>query len=195
MRSASAPRWRRRNVSDGFPAQTRNCKSPTCSQTPASHSTVLRISLQFNPQPLPTRRWNDERWRICAPKVRDRAESSITTAMHHAAGLASRWGALFGHMHRLVHSERFRCSTEETATLGSEYAQRENEANVFAATLLTPLDDFRAQIGGRRDRPNFDGLGACANRYDVSLIAATLRWLQYTSRRNVLAVSRDGFIL
>lgn len=105
-------------------------------------------------------------------------------------------GHEFGHylLHREAYPEGFQCSTEDMATWESEYAQRENEANLFAATLLMPLDDFRAQIDDRH-RPDFDGLGACADRYDVSLIAATLRWLQYTSRRCMLVVSRDGFIL
>jgi len=105
-------------------------------------------------------------------------------------------GHEFGHylLHRKTYPEGFQCSTEDMATWESEYAQRENEANVFAATLLMPLDDFRTQIDVRH-RPTFDELGGCAERYDVSLIAATLRWLQYTARRCVLVVSRDGFIL
>jgi hypothetical protein len=57
-----------------------------------------------------------------------------------------------------------------------------------------PLDDFRNQIDAK-NRPSLDNLGGCADRYEVSLIAATLRWLQYTTRRSVLVVSRDGFIL
>lgn len=105
-------------------------------------------------------------------------------------------GHEFGHylLHREAYPEGFQCTTEDMATWASEYAQRENEANIFAATLLMPLDDFRAQIDDRQF-PDFDVLGACADRYDVSLIAATLRWLQYTSRRCVLVVARDGFIL
>ena len=35
-------------------------------------------------------------------------------------------------------------------------------------------------------------LSQCAERYEVSLIAATLRWLAYTERRAVLVLSRDG---
>lgn len=35
----------------------------------------------------------------------------------------------------------------------------------------------------------------CADRYEVSLIASILRWLQYTERRSILVISRDGFIL
>jgi hypothetical protein len=38
-------------------------------------------------------------------------------------------------------------------------------------------------------------LRACAERYRVSLIAAVLRWLDYTEKRAVLVVSREGFIL
>ena len=38
-------------------------------------------------------------------------------------------------------------------------------------------------------------LAACAERYNVSLIAATLKWLEYTERRAVIVVSRDDFIL
>ncbi len=34
-----------------------------------------------------------------------------------------------------------------------------------------------------------------SDRYRVSLIAAVLRWLEYTNRRAVLVVSREGFIL
>jgi Zn-dependent peptidase ImmA (M78 family) len=105
-------------------------------------------------------------------------------------------GHEFGHylLHREAYPNGFQCSSEDMGTWESEYAQRENEANIFAATLLMPFDDFRAQIDAKK-RPGFDDLGACASRYDVSLIAATLRWLQYTSRRSILVVSRDGFVL
>lgn len=105
-------------------------------------------------------------------------------------------GHEFGHylLHREAYPQGFQCSTEDMATWESEYAQRENEANLFAATLLMPFDDFRSQIDAQR-QPDFDELGACADRYDVSLIAATLRWLQYTSQRSMLVISRDGFIL
>ena len=52
------------------------------------------------------------------------------------------------------------------------WSVRTKSANVFAATLLMPLDDFRRQIG-QRTRPTLDDIGGCANRYDVSLTAAT----------------------
>jgi hypothetical protein len=105
-------------------------------------------------------------------------------------------GHEFGHylLHRLAYPKGFQCSSEDMASWDSEYGQLEHQANEFAATLLMPLDDFRSQVDARA-RPSLDDLGACADRYDVSLIAATLRWLQYTDRRAILVISKDGFIL
>jgi hypothetical protein len=102
----------------------------------------------------------------------------------------------FGHylLHRQAYPDGFQCSSEDMARWESQYGQLEQEANAFAAALLMPLDDFREQIDSKY-RPTLDELGRCAARYDVSLIAATLRWLHYTERRAVLVVSRDGFIL
>jgi hypothetical protein len=62
------------------------------------------------------------------------------------------------------------------------------------AYLLMPLDDFRRQIPADAD-PTLDDLSAAAERYGVSLIACVLRWLEYTTRRSMLVISRDGFIL
>ena len=68
----------------------------------------------------------------------------------------------------------------------------EHEADQFAANLLMPLNDFRRQIPARA-APNFDDLSDVANRYGVSLTAATLRWLEYTETRALLIVSNEGF--
>jgi hypothetical protein len=65
---------------------------------------------------------------------------------------------------------------------------------VFAANLLMPLDDYRRQVDASA-KVDLDMISHCADRYRVSLIAALLRWLEYTARRAVLVVSRDGFIL
>ena len=56
-----------------------------------------------------------------------------------------------------------------------------------------PLDDFRKQVSPQ-DKPDFDLLGNCADRYEVSLVAAILRWLRYTERRALLVTSVDGFV-
>ncbi|MEI4195908.1 ImmA/IrrE family metallo-endopeptidase [Roseovarius sp. E0-M6] len=101
----------------------------------------------------------------------------------------------FGHylLHRQDHPDGIQCSTEDMERWDSKYRQIEKEANEFAANLLMPLDDFRRQIAPKA-RPDLETLGVCADSYGVSLIAATLRWLQYTERRAVLVKSIDGFI-
>lgn len=102
----------------------------------------------------------------------------------------------FGHylLHRLKYPDGITCGEQDMAAWDSDYRQVESQANDFAANLLMPFDDFRRQIDVRT-KPDLDALGMCAERYDVSFMASTLRWLQYTERRSVLVVSRDGFIL
>jgi hypothetical protein len=102
----------------------------------------------------------------------------------------------FGHflLHRLAYPDGFRCGEQDFVRWDSEYRQIEQQANTFAANLLMPLDDFRRQIAATA-KIDLDMIYHCADRYRVSLIAATLRWLSYTEKRAVLVVSRDGFIL
>lgn len=102
----------------------------------------------------------------------------------------------FGHylLHRLAYPDGMRCGSQDVVRWDSGYRQVEHQANVFAANLLMPLDDYRRQIDAAA-AVDIDILTGCANRYEVSLIAATLRWLEYTERRAVLVVSRDGFVL
>ena len=42
---------------------------------------------------------------------------------------------------------------------------------------------------------DLDLLGHCADRYGVSLTAATLKWLEFTEQRALLVAAREGFIL
>jgi hypothetical protein len=102
----------------------------------------------------------------------------------------------FGHylIHRLTYPDGIQCGEQDVVRWDSEYGQIEHQANVFSAGLLMPLDDFRRQLP-ERDKVDLDMISGCADRYRVSLIAAVLRWLQYTARRAVLVVSRDGYIL
>ena len=69
----------------------------------------------------------------------------------------------------------------------------EAEADVFASTLLMPIDDFRRQIDN--DLVDLELLAVCATRYGVSLTAAVLKWLEFTPQRAVLVMSRDGYVL
>lgn len=100
----------------------------------------------------------------------------------------------FGHylMHRSLLPNGIECG-EEAVTF-RDGAALEAEADEFAAYLLMPLDDFRRQIPADAE-PGLDDLSAAAERYGVSLIACVLRWLEYTNRRSMLVISRDGFIL
>jgi hypothetical protein len=102
----------------------------------------------------------------------------------------------FGHylIHRHNYPDGIRCGVQDVVRWDSEYGQVEHQANVFAANLLMPLDDYRRQIDAK-SKIDLNMLSHAAARYDVSLIAAILRWLKYTSRRTVLVVSKDGFIL
>lgn len=102
----------------------------------------------------------------------------------------------FGHylLHRLKYPNGFECGQQKIARWDSEYGQVEHQANVFAANLLMPLDDFRRVVPSDA-KIDLDVIRACAERYRVSLVAATLRWLNYTQKRAILVVSRDGFIL
>jgi hypothetical protein len=102
----------------------------------------------------------------------------------------------FGHylLHRTAFPDGIECGEQDMVRWDAEYRLIESQANEFAAALLMPLDDFRRRIDPRA-KPTLEDIGACADRYGVSLIAATLRWLQYTERRSLLVVSRDGYIL
>lgn len=102
----------------------------------------------------------------------------------------------FGHylLHRHAYPDGFQCGQQQIVRWDSEYGQVEHQANVFAANFLMPLDDFRRQIPDDV-KVDIDMLRACAERYNVSLIAAVLRWLSYTRKRAILVVSRDGYIL
>lgn len=101
----------------------------------------------------------------------------------------------FGHylVHRLTHPEGIECGEKDVVRWDSAYGQIEHQANVFAANLLMPLDDYRRLIPANA-RIDMDMIAAATDRYEVSLTAAILRWLDYTERRAVLVVSRDGFI-
>jgi Zn-dependent peptidase ImmA (M78 family) len=100
-------------------------------------------------------------------------------------------GHEFGHYlaHRHLLPDGIQC--DDKAVIQRSGFGIEKEADEFAAYLLMPFDDFRGRISAA-DKPGIDEISACAERYGVSLIAATLRWLEYTDRRAVFVVSRDG---
>lgn len=98
--------------------------------------------------------------------------------------------------HYILHRQgrdTFECSEDDMLRWESEAKRIEAEADVFASYLLMPIDDFQRQVRG--DLVDLEVLDKCAKRYGVSLTAATLKWLEFTSQRAVLVVSRDGYVL
>jgi len=96
----------------------------------------------------------------------------------------------FGHyiLHR-HQQDIFECGDGDIETGDNNERDIEAEADLFASTLLMPLDDFRRQVDGQPI--SFDLLGHCADRYGVSLTAAALRWTEIAPKRAVLVASRD----
>ena len=100
----------------------------------------------------------------------------------------------FGHyMLHTDQQDRFECRGDDIETGDNNGREIETAADLFASTLLMPLDDFRKQVAGQQ--AGFDLLGHCADRYGVSLTAAALRWTEIAERRAVLVASRDDYML
>lgn len=68
----------------------------------------------------------------------------------------------------------------------------ELEADRFASYLLMPLNDFRTQTA--RQTMTLDLLRHCADRYEVSLTAAALKWLESTSQCAAVVIATNGFV-
>jgi len=95
--------------------------------------------------------------------------------------------------HYILHRhqrEEFFCNKDDMLNW-SDDENIEAQADLFASYLLMPLNDFRQQIDGEI---NLGSLGHCADRYGVSLTAAILKWLSYTSVKAILIMSNDGFM-
>ena len=146
--------------------------------------------------------------------VRGEALPGFDGALYRAPAGKKGWGIFYNHaiqstgrvnftlahelghylLHRLAYPDGIRCGEQDVVRWDSAYGQVEHQANVFAANVLMPLDDFRKLIQPRA-KITLEMVSAAADRYRVSLVAAILRWLSFTERRAVLVVSRDGYIL
>jgi Zn-dependent peptidase ImmA (M78 family) len=102
--------------------------------------------------------------------------------------LGHEWGHYLCHRHHKPAG--FECG--ESDVLGGS-RQQELEADQFASYLLMPLDDYRNQVGNQR--MTLDLLKHCADRYDVSLTATALKWLESTSLCAAVVVATNGFVL
>jgi hypothetical protein len=101
----------------------------------------------------------------------------------------------FGHylLHRTLR-DTFQCGQAEMMDYDSLESKRlEAQANTFASYLLMPRKDFEAQIKGHE--MSFELLGHCAERYQTSMTATVLKWLEFTEESAMLVVAdHDEFI-
>ncbi len=93
-------------------------------------------------------------------------------------------------VHRTLKTE-FVCTGNDMDDWQAVDRNIETEADLFAANLLMPLDDFKTRIDN--DDP-FRNISECTEVYGVSLTAAALRWISATERKALLVASNDGFI-
>ena len=98
--------------------------------------------------------------------------------------------------HYLLHRKRspqgLQCSGRSMLDWKSEQSQVEVQANTFASYLLMPRDDFDAQIRGQDI--SMDLMRHLSDRYEVSITAAILKWLDITDKRAMIVIGKDGFI-
>ena len=87
----------------------------------------------------------------------------------------------------------YRCNPLDMDRWKAEEERREDEADTFAAHLLMPFDDYRAQVGAMEMSGAL--LTHITDRYGVSLTAAVRRWIEFTDSRAAMVVARDGFAL
>jgi len=97
--------------------------------------------------------------------------------------------------HYILHrdlQQDFQCAPKDMHTWDAHGKKIETEADVFASYLLMPADDFRNQVSGHD--LSIDLLRHCADRYDVSLTAAALKWREIAPGRVVVLAAKDGFL-
>jgi Zn-dependent peptidase ImmA (M78 family) len=100
----------------------------------------------------------------------------------------------FGHylLHRADLGEGVQCSRQDMMRWDTEYGQRESQANQFASFLLIPRNLFEERL---KSRPlNMHVFQEIAESFGVSLTAVLLKWIEFTSKRAMLVVAKDGFI-
>ena len=105
--------------------------------------------------------------------------------------LAHELGHYFVHRNQMS-KIRFECGESDMLDENQNFPNIEAEANIFAANLLMPNHDFRAQVDG--ELFSFDLMQHCACRYDVSLTAVVLKWLEFSKREAIAILSEDGFM-
>lgn len=99
----------------------------------------------------------------------------------------------FGHylLHRKKYPDGLKCTKND---IYNDNAKKviETEANIFASYLLMPFDDFRKESNLYPFSPTlFENL---ARRYNTSLTATILKWIDMTDKKAMAIFSDNGFI-
>ena len=96
-------------------------------------------------------------------------------------------------LHRFsLENEMIQCGRNDMMRWDSEYDQREAEANEFASYLLMPRNLFENIISGQNLSLHL--LQDAADHFNVSLTAVILKWLEFTEKRAMLVVGKEGFV-
>ncbi len=102
--------------------------------------------------------------------------------------LAHELGHYLLHRHKLLQGKN--CTRQDMWQ--SRDIQIEHEANTFASCFLMPALDVSKQIFNTEISK--DLILHLVDRYEVSIVAAALRWLELCKNRAMIISSKDGFI-
>ena len=100
----------------------------------------------------------------------------------------------FGHylLHKNFLEKGIQCSQRDMMRWNADHNKREAEANEFASYLLMPINLFKIEL--QKGNLSLHLLKNIAAHFDVSLTAAILKWLSFTTTRAMLIIGKDGFI-
>lgn len=96
-------------------------------------------------------------------------------------------------MHR-THGNLALCTEADLEDWSSKRAgaEREQEANQFAAAILLPERFFASRC--KILDPSLDSIAKLADSFNVSLTATAIRYMQFTSEPCAVVFSKDGYI-
>ncbi|NJM13852.1 MAG: ImmA/IrrE family metallo-endopeptidase [Synechococcaceae cyanobacterium SM1_2_3] len=96
--------------------------------------------------------------------------------------------------HLLLHADRgdLQCSFDDLSDIAPHPKNIEQEANLFAFTLLMPADDFRAMLDAKTTSLMI--ANDISARYDTSLTATTLRMIELSDQALTAVLIKNGIV-
>lgn len=149
---------------------------------PIAHVSAGSMSSRFDGMMCPVPQSNGHWGIVYNDAIKSRGRVNFTLAHE------------FGHylLHRLALADGIQCGRNDMMGWDAAYGQMEAEANQFASYLLMPRNLFEEQMRG--ETLNLRLMQHVADHFDVSITAALLKWLEFTEKRAMIVVARDGFI-